>query len=159
MRLLLIAVGRAKPGPARDLFEEYRGRLRPAPDLIEVEERRQLSGPELMRREGRLLLDQLDRRRAKAAGRSLAVALDAHGDALDTPAFARRLEQWRTGDVAEVAFLIGGADGLAPEVKAAADLELSLGPLTWPHMLVRALLAEQLYRAQQVLAGHPYHRG
>lgn len=156
MRLLLIAVGRLRPGPARDLFEEYRGRLRPPLELIEVEERRPLAGPELKRREGELLLEQLKRRQGKG-GRVL-VALDEHGAALDTLGFAKRYAGWRERAVEEIAFLIGGADGLAPEVKENADLTLSLGPMTWPHLLVRGLLAEQLYRAQQILAGHPYHR-
>jgi 23S rRNA (pseudouridine1915-N3)-methyltransferase len=158
MRLLLIAVGRAKPGPARDLYEEYRARLRPPPELIEVEERRPLAGPELMRREGELLQAQLQRRQAKTGSRPLLVALDERGKSLDTRAFARRLAGWRERAVGEVAFVIGGADGLDPALRDAADLLLSLGPMTWPHMLVRGLLAEQLYRAQQILAGHPYHR-
>ena len=158
MRLLLLAVGKSRPGPAKDLFEEYRGRLRPLLDLIEVEVKQPLSGPTLMRREGELMLEQLRRRRRKDAGRSLIVALDEHGEALNTGSFARRLAAWRDRGTEEAIFLIGGAEGLDPEVKLAADLVLSLGPMTWPHMLARGLLAEQLYRAQQILAGHPYHR-
>jgi len=158
MRLLLIAVGRLKSGPARDLFEEYRGRLRPPLELIEVEERRPLAGPELMRREGELLLEALRRRQAKSGRPPVLVALDERGEALDTQDFARRYSAWRDRAAEEVAFVIGGADGLAPEVKAAADLNLSLGPMTWPHLLVRGLLAEQLYRVQSILTGHPYHR-
>jgi 23S rRNA (pseudouridine1915-N3)-methyltransferase len=154
VRLLLVAIGKAKAGPARDLFEEYRARSRMPVDLVEVEERRPLAGPELKRREGELLLAALARRPAKP----FIVALDEHGESLDTAAFARRLAAWRERALPEVAFLIGGAEGLDPAVRAAADLQLSLGPMTWPHMLVRGLLAEQLYRAQQILAGHPYHR-
>jgi 23S rRNA (pseudouridine1915-N3)-methyltransferase len=157
MRLLLIAVGRSRLGPARDLFEDYRSRLRPPLELIEVEERRTLSGPELMRREGELLMAAARRRQSKAVGRFLLIALDQRGAAWDTEGFARRWS-WLEGAAEEVAFLIGGADGLAPEVSAAADLRLSLGPMTWPHMLVRGLIAEQLYRAQQIRLGHPYHR-
>ena len=145
-------------GPARDLFEDYRSRLRPPLELIEVEERRALSGLELMRREGELLLAATRRRQSKAAGRFLLIALDQRGAAWDTEGFARRYAAWLEGAAEEVAFLIGGADGLAPEVSAAADLRLSLGPMTWPHMLVRGLIAEQLYRAQQIRLGHPYHR-
>jgi len=157
MRLLLIAVGRLRSGPAQELFAEYNGRLRPPLELIEVEERRALSGSELVRREGELLLGQLRRRGSKSGTRPVLVTLDERGEALDTLGLARRYAAWREhGD--EIAFLIGGADGLAPEVKAAADMTLSLGPMTWPHLLVRGLLAEQLYRAQQILLGHPYHR-
>jgi 23S rRNA (pseudouridine1915-N3)-methyltransferase len=158
MRLLLIAVGRLKSGPARDLFEDYRGRLRPSLELIEVEERRPLPGPELMRREGELLLNALRRRQAKTDRPPVLVTLDERGEALDTQGFTRRYAAWRDRAAEEIAFVIGGADGLAPAVKTAADLCLSLGPMTWPHLLVRGLLAEQLYRAQQILAGHPYHR-
>jgi 23S rRNA (pseudouridine1915-N3)-methyltransferase len=158
MRLLLIAVGRLRSGPAQALFAEYNGRLRPPLELIEVEERRPLPGPELMRREGELLLEQLKRRGNKPGGRPILVALDERGEALDTLGFARRYAAWRDRAAEEVAFLIGGADGLAPEVESAADITLSLGPMTWPHLLVRGLLAEQIYRAQQILLGHPYHR-
>lgn len=157
MRLLLIAVGRLRSGPAQALYAEYNGRLRPPLELIEVEERRPLPGPELMRREGELLLEQLRRRGSKSGARPVLVALDERGEALDTLGLARRYAAWRE-HADEIAFLIGGADGLAPEVKSAADLMLSLGPMTWPHLLVRGLLAEQLYRAQQILLGHPYHR-
>jgi 23S rRNA (pseudouridine1915-N3)-methyltransferase len=86
------------------------------------------------------------------------VALDSQGVALSSEALADRLRAWRDGGASDLAFLIGGAGGLDPAVREAADLVLSLGPMTWPHILVRALLAEQLYRAQTILAGHPYHR-
>lgn len=158
MRLLLIAVGKAKAGPARALFDDYRARLRPGLELIEVEERRRLAGPQMMRREGELILAHLGRRSAGAAGRVLVVALDARGETMDSAQFARRISAWHERGVAEIAFIIGGPDGLAPDVLAVAELRLSLGAMTWPHMLVRGLLAEQLYRAQQILAGHPYHR-
>jgi 23S rRNA (pseudouridine1915-N3)-methyltransferase len=155
LRLLLVAIGKAKPGPALALFEDYRARSRMPLDLVEVEERRPLAGLELKRREGELLLAALARRPARPR---IVVALDERGRGLDTAAFARKLAGWRDRGVAELAFVIGGADGLDPAVSEAADLTLSLGPMTWPHLLVRGLLAEQLYRAQQILAGHPYHR-
>jgi 23S rRNA (pseudouridine1915-N3)-methyltransferase len=158
MRLLLLAVGKSRAGPAKDLFEQYRARLRPLLVLIEVEEKRPLAGPALMRREKELLMEQLKRRRKRDQSLSIIVALDEHGMALDTGSFARRIANWRDRGVEEVIFLIGGAEGLDPAVKSAADFLLSLGPMTWPHMLARSLLVEQLYRAQQILAGHPYHR-
>ncbi len=154
MRILLLAVGKAKPGPARALFEDYQARLRPALELVEVEERRRRGGGEMKHREGELLRAALARRQ----GKPVVVALDEHGRAMDTRAFAGQLNRWRDRGVAEVAFLIGGADGLDAGLTKAADLQLSLGPMTWPHLLVRGLIAEQLYRAQQILAGHPYHR-
>lgn len=89
---------------------------------------------------------------------SVTVALDERGKALSSTDLARRLECWRDGGKREVRFLIGGADGHGEDGRASADLLLSFGPATWPHLLVRAMLAEQLYRATSFLAGHPYHR-
>ncbi len=154
MRILLLAVGKAKPGPARALFEDYAQRLNPPIELIEVEEKRKLGAGELKRREGELLRAALARR----SGKPVTVALDEHGQALDTSGFAQKLARWRESGHAELVFLIGGADGLDQELMQSCDLRLALGPMTWPHMLVRGLIAEQIYRAQQIAAGHPYHR-
>ncbi len=154
MRILIVAVGRARPGPVRALFEEYQSRLRPAPELIEVEERRPLPSAALKRREAELIQAVLARR----PGRRIIVALDERGRNLASRAFADQLAAWRGRGLDEVAFLIGGADGLDEPLRRTAELALSLGPMTWPHLLVRGLLAEQLYRAQQIAAGHPYHR-
>jgi 23S rRNA (pseudouridine1915-N3)-methyltransferase len=151
MRLTLIAVGRIGPGPPRDLFDEYARRLRPKLALVEVEERRKLPPPELAAREA-------DRLLAAVPKGAVAVALDERGRALPSAAFAALLGGWRDAG-RDVAFLVGGAGGLDPRVRARAELVLSLGPMTWPHLLVRGLLAEQLFRAQAILAGHPYHRG
>src|SRR5262249_37908624 len=95
---------------------------------------------------------------ATRAGKPLTVALDEHGQSLDTSSFARKLAGWRESGQAELAFLIGGADGLDQELLRSCDLRLALGQMTWPHMLVRGLIAEQIYRVQQTAAGHPYHR-
>src|SRR5258708_6718042 len=86
------------------------------------------------------------------------VALEARGNPLDSAGLARQLGRWRDQGARDVAFLIGGADGLDPTVTEAADLVLSLGAMTWPHALARVMLAEQLYRAETILSGHPYHR-
>lgn len=86
------------------------------------------------------------------------VALDERGRSEASEAFATRLGRWRDDGVRTVGFIIGGADGLDDAVRKKADLVLSFGAFTWPHMLVRAMLAEQIYRAQSILAGHPYHR-
>lgn len=151
MNLLIAAVGRAKKGPERTLYDHYAGRLKAPLILREVEERRPLPVPQRMEREGELLL-------ACVPPGARVVALDERGKSLDSVAFADQLAAWRDQAVPACAFLIGGADGHAPAVSARADLRLSLGALTWPHMLVRALLAEQLYRAQSIHDGHPYHR-
>jgi len=107
------------------------------------------SPPEAKRREGAALL-------AAVPDKALVVALDAGGAATDSPGLARLLERWLSRGAP--CFLIGGAEGLDGPVIRRADHLLSLGPMTWPHLLVRALLAEQLFRAQSILSGHPYHR-
>ena len=89
---------------------------------------------------------------------SVAVLLDERGRALSSTELARTLEQWRDGGTREARFSIGGADGHSDSERAGADLLLSFGPATWPHLLVRSMLAEQLFRATSILANHPYHR-
>ncbi|HLO76968.1 MAG TPA: 23S rRNA (pseudouridine(1915)-N(3))-methyltransferase RlmH [Magnetospirillum sp.] len=151
MRLWLAAVGRAKPGPELDLFQQYARRLTPPLSLREVEEKRPLPVPERKGREADLLL-------AAIPAGAIVVALDERGKTIGSEAFAERLGRWRDDGVGDVAFLIGGADGHGDAVRARADLLLSFGAMTWPHMLVRAMIAEQMWRAQAILSGHPYHR-
>ena len=123
----------------------------PPVSLVEVEEKRRLAGPELKQREAELILA------AVPAGARL-VALDERGAPWTSRQFAGRLAGWRDAGAGVLAFAIGGADGLGPAAIERADAILSLGAMTWPHLLARSLLLEQLYRAQQILAGHPYHR-
>jgi 23S rRNA (pseudouridine1915-N3)-methyltransferase len=151
VKLTLIAVGRAKRSPESDLFMHYCGRLRPPLSLVEVEERRPLSGAELMAREASLIM-------AKIPDEAYLIALDERGKALKSREFADVFQARQDTGVKDLVFIIGGADGLDPALRAKADLTLCFGPQTWPHMLVRGMLAEQLYRAQSILAGHPYHR-
>lgn len=151
MRLTIAAVGRAGRGPERDLYEHYAGRIRWPLVLREVEEKRKLPANQLIESEGRLLLS------AVPAG-AMPVALDRRGKLMDSEAFSRALGRWRDDAVADVAFLIGGADGHGAALLEKVSLVLSFGAMTWPHLLARAMLAEQIYRAQQLLAGHPYHR-
>jgi len=150
VRLTLIAVGRARRGPEQELFNSYMKRLRPGLELIEVEEKRPLSGAELKAREAELIADKIPE------GAYL-IALDERGKAAPSRAFAEKLGELQDGG-RDVAFIIGGADGLDESLRARADHLLGFGPQTWPHMLVRVMLAEQVYRAQSILAGHPYHR-
>lgn len=156
MRILICAVGRARKGPLRDLYEDYAGRIGStrlfgSVDLREVEARKTVSAAELRQREGELL-------RATLPKQGVVVALDGRGQSLTSEAFAARLAKWRDGGTGDLAFLVGGADGLEPALVKQADLVLSLGAMTWPHMLARVMLAEQLYRAATILQGHPYHR-
>ena len=150
MRILIAAVGRAGRGPHRDLYDFYAARITWRLQLKEVVVDR--SGPGLIEREGERLL-------ALVPEGAALIALDERGKQLSSAGFAKQLGSWRDQGMTRLAFLIGGADGLAESVKERARLTLALGPMTWPHLLVRGLLAEQLYRAQQILAGHPYHRG
>lgn len=158
MKLRILAVGRAKAGPESALIAEYHKRLHWPLVIEEVEEKRPLSGTELKAREGALLQAALHRAAAKTGGRAVLVALDEHGKSLGSRDFAARLKGWEDQGAPEILFLLGGADGLAPEIRAQANFVLSLGQMTWPHLLARAMLVEQIYRAQQILAGHPYHR-
>ena len=152
MRLVVAAVGKWKAGPERALFEHYARRITLPFDLKEVEEKKRLKPAPLKKREAGLLL-------AQAPKDAVIVALDGKGKALSSTQFAKQLGHWRDDGARHVVFMIGGAEGLDEEVSKRARLVLSLGPMTWPHMLVRALLAEQVYRAQCILSGHPYHRG
>ena len=156
MRITLVAVGRAKAGPLRELYKDFADRLTPqgplgALTLKEIEQRRPLAPAELKRRESDLLLA------AVPPGARL-IALDMRGKSLSSEAFAAQLNRWQDEGIRDLAFAIGGADGLDDSLRAAAAMSLSLGAMTWPHMLVRVMLAEQLYRAQTILTGHPYHR-
>ncbi len=123
----------------------------PPPAIVEVEERRSLPPEQLKLREGELILGALP------AGVPF-VALDERGTQWSSCALAKRIAAWRNHGGSELVFAIGGADGLHRAVLDRADVILALGSMTWPHLLVRGMLLEQLYRAQQILAGHPYHR-
>ena len=151
MRITIAAVGKLKPGPHRDVAAHYATRLRWPLTVREVEERRRLSPLELKAREAALLLGAVPK------GATL-IALDERGTALSSADFAKRLARWRDSGISDLAFVIGGADGLDETIRRQAAFVLSLGPATWPHFLVRGMLLEQLYRAETLLAGHPYHR-
>ncbi len=147
----MICVGRARKAPEAALFERYTARLPWPLTLREVDERRPLKGGELKRREARLLLAQVPE------GARL-VALDERWRDLSSAELAAIIGGWRDDGCRDAAFVIGGADGLDKSVRERADLVLALGRATWPHMLVRAMLAEQIYRVYAILSGHPYHR-
>ena len=151
MRITLAAVGRAKAGPARDLYELYAERLTWQLTLKEVEERRPLAPSALKEREGELLL-------AAVPENARLIVLDEAGKSLASADFARLIGRWRDEGIRDLAIVIGGAGGHSAVVRARADLVLALGAMTWPHLLVRGMIAEQLYRAETILSGHPYHR-
>ena len=147
--LRVIAIGRLKDGPEAALFTRYANRMRPKLALTELPEA--TGAPvQIKRREASALL-------AALPAAAFAVAMDQGGEAPDSARLAVLLDRWLALG-RPVCFLIGGAEGLDASVLARAEVTLSLGPMTWPHFLARAMLAEQLYRARAIAAGHPYHR-
>jgi len=151
MHIVLCAVGRIKSGPEKALFDHYLKRIPWTFDVVEVTEHRKLPTLELRQAEAELLLSKVP------DGANL-IVLDECGKALGSRELAQNLGEWRDAGRRQTAFIIGGADGVDEALRDRADLVLSFGKLTWPHMLVRALLAEQIYRAYAILTGHPYHR-
>ncbi len=155
MRIHLIAVGRQKAGPDHAMTHDYLDRFAKsgralgfAPIAVREIDERKGGG---MAGEAALI------RKAIPDGALLAI-LDERGKVISSPAFADQLAGWRDQGRGDVAFVIGGADGLDPSLRAEADFSLSFGKMVWPHMLVRVMLAEQLYRAASILSGAPYHR-
>ena len=145
MKIQIIAVGILKGGPERDLLEQYAKRLAYKLKIIEIDSRqdKQTNASAYLK---------------FISDKDIVVILDETGESLTSRSFAQKIEIFsQTGKM--INFIIGGANGIPEEIKQLADFSLSFGKLTWPHLLVRALLVEQLYRAQQILSNHPYHRG
>jgi 23S rRNA (pseudouridine1915-N3)-methyltransferase len=160
MRLIIAAVGRLKDGPERALLERYRDRFADLGKRLglapvawhELAESRAATATKRCAEEGTALLKL-------ARDADAIIALDERGKALTSAAFAQLLGKIRDDGAGTLAILVGGPDGLAPAVREAAHIRLSFGSMTLPHGLARIVLAEQLYRAATILAGHPYHRG
>lgn len=158
MRIIVAAVGRLKRGAERDLAERYRDRAAKAGrgiglralDVVEIAESRARDAQRRMLEESIALANLIPDGAAT-------VLLDPAGETVDSGSFAKRLRGWNDGG-RDVAFVIGGPDGLAATLSDRADMHLAFGALTWPHQLVRVMLLEQLYRATTILSGHPYHR-
>lgn len=155
LRVHVCAVGRLRSGPERSLVDDYYQRfdrtgralgLGPVAEL-EVEDKKNLG----MGAEADLLV------RAIPTG-ALIATLDERGRVMSSPEFAEQLAKWRDAGRQDLALVIGGADGIDPSLRARADFSLSFGQMVWPHMLVRVMLSEQLYRAATILGGGPYHR-
>jgi 23S rRNA (pseudouridine1915-N3)-methyltransferase len=159
MRLIVIAVGRMKQGPERELAERYRKRF------DEIGRKLGFRGLDIREIPESRARDALARIAEEAAAisasipeNSVLVTLDERGDNIDSVGLARHLGRFRDQSVAHTVFVIGGADGLSPDLRAKQKLGLAFGTATWPHQMVRVMLLEQLYRAATILAGHPYHR-
>lgn len=138
MKLHIIARGKIGRCPEADLIERYAKRL---------------SWPFAVTE-----LPDTGGKHPPVAPGTLIVAMDETGEQLTSSAFAKKIEHWRDTGTRELRFLIGAADGLTPEERASASLFIAFGKATWPHMLARAMLVEQIYRATSIIAGHPYHR-
>ena len=158
MRMTVVAVGRLKGGPERELAARYLERAVKsgratgfrAIEVIEIDESRAREPERRMLEESIAIANLLPSDAAL-------VLLDEAGEGIDSRTFAQTLGRWRD-DGRDCAFVIGGPDGLSPTLHDKATLRLALGALTWPHQIVRILLMEQLYRATTILSGHPYHR-
>ncbi len=155
MRISIVAVGRLRAGPEKTLLDDYLTRfdrtgrslgLGPA-RVIEVEDKKNAG----MGAEAALL------RKALPKG-AVICTLDERGRMMSSPDFAKKLGGWRDAGRQDLALIIGGADGIDPNLRAEADFSISFGAMVWPHMMVRVMLAEQLYRAATILSGGPYHR-
>ena len=155
MRVHIIAVGRLRAGPEKDIVDDYLQRFERSGralglgsvQVIEIDDRKGKG----MASEAVLL------RKAIPSG-AVVAALDERGKLETSPQFAERLAGWRDAGQSDVVFLIGGADGLDASLRTEVDYALSFGKMVWPHMLVRVMLSEQLYRAVSILSGAPYHR-
>jgi 23S rRNA (pseudouridine1915-N3)-methyltransferase len=159
MRISLHAIGRMQQGPERELVARYLGRAQASGKPLGLTGFEVIEAPES--RAGSSAVRKTEEARALTAGLpdgGVLVALDEGGKSLGSAAFAAQLAHWRDDGRTAATFVIGGADGLAPDLVRQATLTLSFSPLTWPHQLVRIMLAEQLYRATTILSGHPYHR-
>ena len=155
MKIHLCVVGRLRKGPEKELIDDYISRfekigrshgLGPV-SIIEVEDKKNGGMPN----EALLL------KRIIPKGALIAI-LDERGQTLSSPDFAKKINSYVTSGISDMAFIIGGADGIAPSLQALSDLKISFGKMVWPHALVRVMIAEQLYRAASILAGSPYHR-
>ena len=160
MQLGIIAVGQMRGAAEMPLVEDFCRRIEASGrqlgisglSILELREKRGLTGSEKKRSENAIIADALSRRNGPL------IVLDETGKSLTSRAFADRLQGWIEQGESDVTFVIGGADGLDGSIRARADMILTFGPMTWPHMLSRVLLCEQIWRAVSILTHHPYHR-
>jgi len=150
MKIILLAIGKIR-GAEADWCDEYAKRLRGSLTIKEMTASKSLPAGANQKAEAELILKAL-------TPKSFVVLLDEHGKDMTSYDLTSHIAQWQKQGVEELVFVIGGADGVTSDVKKRANFTWALGRLTWPHRLVRVMLMEQLYRAQQIKNGHPYHR-
>ena len=146
----VIVVGKVKKGSWYDLIDDYVTRTKWDVNVIEVESKF-TDAKAQQSHEQRLILEKLDED-------SFIIVMDERGDGLRSLDFAQTIQKIQSTGTDKITFLIGGAEGFTDDVRNKANMMLSFGQQTWPHVMVRVMLLEQIYRAQQILAGHPYHR-
>ncbi len=149
MKIDILAAGKCRDRPIRDLIDEYQKRFQWQIALREIDAGKQADAAKTEK----LMIEALPQ------DMQIMIALDERGKSLGSTEFADKISGWRDSGRSRIVFCIGGADGFSDDFRKKADFLLSFGKQTWPHMLVRVMILEQLYRAQQILAGHPYHRG
>ncbi len=150
LKIDIISISRIKKGSYFELMENYKKRINWKLTIYELESKH--SDPKKSQKdEGEKILKHID-------NQAVVIILDERGDGLKSLDFAKTLENFKHGGENHIQFIIGGADGLTQNVRDKADMFLSFGQQTWPHLLARVMLLEQIYRAQQIIAGHPYHR-
>ncbi|MCF8496524.1 MAG: 23S rRNA (pseudouridine(1915)-N(3))-methyltransferase RlmH [Alphaproteobacteria bacterium] len=150
LKIDIIAVGRLRKGPFFELCQDYSTRIRWSLSLYEVESK-QTDAAAAQREESRKIAEHLHES-------ATLIALDERGESLRSTEFASVLRTFADSGRSHIQFVIGGADGLTPDIRDRAHRLMSFGRQTWPHLLARVMLLEQVYRAQQIIAGHPYHR-
>jgi 23S rRNA (pseudouridine1915-N3)-methyltransferase len=150
LKITILAIGKAKK-PEHNWGDEYIKRLKKGVTIKEFVAPKNLPPHETQKAEAALLLKAIP-------PKSFVVLLDERGKDMSSRDFAAKMGSWEEQAPAELVFLIGGADGVTDEIRKKANFILGFGHLTWPHRLVRVMLLEQIYRAQQINAGHPYHR-
>lgn len=155
MRIQLSVIGRLRKGPEHELLRDYLSRFKRTGRALGFSD---ISVVEIEQRKKGSQSTELEQLIHSIPQNAFVVALDERGFLMSSPEFSLKLRQWCDDGVSNLCFLIGGADGLNNDIKSRADFTLSFGKMVWPHMLVRVMLAEQLYRAVCILAGHPYHR-
>jgi 23S rRNA (pseudouridine1915-N3)-methyltransferase len=152
MKITILTIGKFRnQDPAQELFLEYKKRLNWKIELKELELKGNLQGETLKIKEGELLL-------SKVPNGSKIIALDEKGKMFSSPEFADIIRNYGNQGSSDLSFIIGGADGLSAELKQKADLILSFSKMTFPHLMIRIFLIEQIYRANTIISGHPYHR-
>ncbi len=150
LKVDVIAISRVKKGSYFDLIQDYKKRIKWNLNIYEMESK-YTDPKQAQEEESQKILDKIE-------PNAVIVVLDERGDGLRSLDFAKTIENFTNNGESHIQFIIGGADGLKQDVRDKADILLSFGQQTWPHVLARLMLLEQIYRAQQILAGHPYHR-